>query len=408
MRFLLGCAALFAGCVERSPEPFSVDAAAPPADLLSTPLSAGQRFVVEVRGVLPGSSVTLVRGSAFGSGPCPPVLAGDCLDLLSPTVMSEQVADAGGVARFPARVPATAPAGARLVVQAVQRGVGVLSGARTFEVDVDPLLPLGDDFEDPASLGSWTVLSELEGSTPLHDRIEVDGVVPGALVIDANSHDDLSLPDGGTGPAWFEDRKGPLVFREVEGDFAARVEVQVGTTADLEAIPVGHYLAGGLLMRAPSEVGPGVLGQEGWMMFNVGQQQAGLAVELKTTFPDLDGDGGSDSTLFLEPVDSAHAELIACRRGSVFRFWSRLAGETGWYEEQPRDAILVFNGAWLTGPDYLATGFVRPDLPARLQIGVMANRYQDGGGPPVRVAAHRFDLWTPADWASCTLPPVGG
>lgn len=378
----------------------------PPGLLAVSPLASGERFVLEAHGLDAGAVVRWVRGSALGAGPCPAALGGDCLGLRDPVLLGAAQVGADGVARWQGRVPGGVPVGGRLVAQVVELGVGVRTAAQAFEVGADPLRVYSDGFDDSGSLASWSVLSEVEGTAPLHELIDLDQSVPGALVLDPNDHDDPSLPDGGTGPAWFEDRKGPLVYRELEGDFAVRVEVEIGTRDDLSVAPVGSYLAGGLLVRAPSSAPGGVRGQEAWLMYNLGMQAGFVATEVKTTWPDSDGDGGSESTLFLDPAASLRGELIVCRRGAAFRFWRRLPGEAGWREEQPSGATLIFNGAWLPGVDFLAEGFVRPDLPERVQVGVMANRYVDGGGSPVRVVARRFDVWTPRSWAACALPPL--
>lgn len=369
-------------------------ASAPPLPVRLSPLVAGRSFVAEVEGLAPGAPVWLARGTGPGAGPCPPALGGACVGLRAPAVMGGAVADADGVVMIRARAPAELPPGTGLWVQVLTPGQA--SAPARVEVQSVRWADLSTGFDAPEELDPWAVLSEVDGTATVHDRVEVDA---GALVIDPNDWLEPGLADGAQGPGWYQDRKGPFVFQEVEGDFVVRARVRVGTVADVDARPTGTFNAGGLVIRDPASSDPvrqPDLGDERWVMYNVGQQAGAPATELKTTFEDdIDADAESNSSIFLRPTPSLSGWLVACREGTRLRFWRRMEGEAAFTEEIPQAATLWSNNAGLSGPDFLAEGFDRPDLPDRVQVGLIANRWTDGPGAPVRVAVDEVWLGEP-------------
>lgn len=101
----------------------------------------GQTARWTVSGAAPGETINgLFSLAGTGNGPCPPVLGGQCLGILAPVVLFDtDTADATGVAELQINVPANAPVGADLSVQAVAiRGAGgvlsVATDALTFFV----------------------------------------------------------------------------------------------------------------------------------------------------------------------------------------------------------------------------------------------------------------------------------
>lgn len=375
---------------------------APPPDLEVSPVVAGRSVVVEAWGWPTAGTAYLMVGARAGRGPCTP--GGACLGVRAPVRLATGHADARGHLRLEGRAPATLPAALALQVAqldpAAPGGVSLLSTVVTVSTREDPLAWASDAFDGP--LVDWDLLSDLEGTPPLHDRVDVAG---GALVIDPNSYDDPALGDGGEGPAWFQDRKGPLALREVAGDFAARVHLRVGRRDDLSLPPVGSFEAAGFVLRDPASTAP--IGDERWLMYNLGWQAGAMAFELKTTFPDgPDPDAESQSTLMLDPVPTQAATLLVCRVGDRFRFWRRLDGEAGWTEQTPDPARVWYDGADLLGGDLAVDGFVRPDLPDTLQLGLMVGAWSSGGGPPVRGAFDELWVGTPRDEDDCTSAPV--
>jgi hypothetical protein len=172
---------------------------------------------------------------------------------------------------------------------------------------------------------------------------------------------------------WYSDNQGPFLYTEVTGDFVAEVDVRVGRRDDLSLAPRGSFASAGLLVRDPASA----TGQQRWVMYNVGHQGGGIAREAKTTRP---GNGGaSPSTLFLNTVIAGAGptgKLRVCRVGSTLRFFHQHPGESDWIEEHFDAAATQVQppGAGPTTPG-VAGGllrFERADLPATVQVGLMA------------------------------------
>ncbi len=111
-------------------------------------LAPGTAVEFRIAGLSAGESTTLVRGARVGPGACPAVLGGVCLDVTGvPVIVGSAVADANGVARLRVQVPAGAPNGLELGVQAVAvRGAGgvdsVTSNAVDAVVQSGPICPV--------------------------------------------------------------------------------------------------------------------------------------------------------------------------------------------------------------------------------------------------------------------------
>src|SRR5690606_32481675 len=83
------------------------------ADLIltQTALHRGQPATFTVEGAAVGDRIYFLYSfTGVGTGPCPPVLGGLCLDLLNPiTVFGTSIADSTGTARLTRTIPANAP-----------------------------------------------------------------------------------------------------------------------------------------------------------------------------------------------------------------------------------------------------------------------------------------------------------
>jgi hypothetical protein len=80
----------------------------------------------------------------------------------------------------------------------------------------DDLMPLGDEFEDPASISQWHRLNDVEGWNA--DQLEawdVDTTAPGAMHVMPHTS------------SWFMDLRGVLVFKEITGDFVTTMRLNV-------------------------------------------------------------------------------------------------------------------------------------------------------------------------------------
>ena len=198
-------------------------------------------------------------------------------------------------------------------------------------VDPGEVSALSDEFDDAASLASWSILNVVEGTASLYTRLDI---ASGRATI-------VPIQSG-----WFGDGKGPFVYKHVTGNFVMQAHVTARNTSNAQNPPSRQYNSAGLLVRDPASVS----GSENWLMYNVGFQETFVGTEGKTTVD-------STSQLFLTP-GAKSGRLVICRLGSAFSMWRRLDGENTWQETDHFD---------------------RPDLPARLQVGIIANGYE---GPP--------------------------
>ena len=213
----------------------------------------------------------------------------------------------------------------------------------------------------------------------------------------------LTFSDGGNGPGWFLDRKGPFIYKEVTGNFAIVVQMRIGTADNIDAVPTGEFNSAGIVARDPSSydpANPDAIGNERWLMYNIGYQAGGaLQSETKTTFA---GNNGSQSALFLTDISSNEGRLIMCRLGDTFHFFRNLDGDgETWTKEVQTDANLFFSNVDLQGPDY-AGGFTRSDIGETVQLGLMANRWRSYGGSGVRVEFDYARFATPNSLEDCT------
>jgi hypothetical protein len=120
--------------------PWFLGAAGPVLD--QTDLVRGRPANFRVRGAAPGERVHYLYSlSGTGAGPCPGVLGGLCLDLLSPVVlMGDATANGIGTAVFSRTVPSGAPLVSLHTQAVMKRGAGGANSVKTNTVSA-PILP---------------------------------------------------------------------------------------------------------------------------------------------------------------------------------------------------------------------------------------------------------------------------
>jgi Fibronectin type III domain len=101
--------------------------------LTQDPLTQGRPSQFRVTGAHPGEVVSFLSSTVGeGDGPCSPQLGGVCVDLLTPSVFGEATADALGTATLTRTIPADAPIGRAIAIQAViRRGPGGATSVKT-------------------------------------------------------------------------------------------------------------------------------------------------------------------------------------------------------------------------------------------------------------------------------------
>ena len=157
----------------------------------------------------------------------------------------------------------------------------------------------------------------------------------------------------GAAATWFNNDEGPLVYREVTGDFTATCVIRCVDPNNPSQDPPGNYRLAGLLARDPTTTS----GNRNSVHVAVGAGAGGapVAAEDKTTT-------ASNSSFLLYPITRAEGELRITRQGSLMSLYYRPLGSVAWQLLRAHD---------------------HPEFPARLQVGPMA--YSNSN--PVRIRA---------------------
>lgn len=232
-----------------------------------------------------------------------------------------------------------------------------LESRRYMDANDDDLALLSDEFDDPATLVDWSEVNAVEGWGPAGAQLnlwEIDASGSGAMVLQPHT------------VVWYEDWRGPLVFKEITGDFVITTRMQIDDRDDVGASDAddvpgdAQFSLGGLMIRAPRPIENGAAdwlpgsrtdaGQVGEnyvflsMGYATGDNQ--FSFEVKTT-------RNSVSTLELTPLGDSpnEVELRIARIGTSVIAMHRLAGQTDWTVHRR---------------------YSRPDMPQTLQVGMVS------------------------------------
>lgn len=325
-------------------------------DVISQSPAAGTVVIV-------GTEVDLV----VSSGPPPLVVVPD---VSGQTQAEAEAALAGAnlvVGTITDQNDDTIPAGS-IVSQTPAGGASVAEGS---SVDlVRSIGPLTDTFSDEFSsdtLAEWQLRHVAEGGAPQYTLLDVDQSTAGALTIVPTQT-----------PGWFGDGDGPLVFKELAGNFAVHTRVTADSVSSPGQPPASDFNSAGLMARNAA----GASGPENYVMLNVGRQDnrvtGGVGSETKSTVD-------SASSLFIDAGSNA-GSLILCRVGNVMHSFRWLTSDGGWV---------------------LLRSETRADLPATLQVGMVANAF---AAPADLRAEFEFIRLLPApnDVSGCTAGVTGG
>lgn len=209
---------------------------------------------------------------------------------------------------------------------------------------------------------------------------------------DKTKHEPLSIENGrlkvigdGEGIGWFSDSQGPLLYKNITGNFVIETEVSIHRKDGKEGLPEGNFSSAGLLIRAPG----GSLGEESWLMYNIGFQNRFYGRELKVTRPMnipkednpmYDFGMHSLSTLYLLSEESTKAmKLRVARIGDEVR--SYYYSNDQWNEQKPQQGMEVFGNGINQPVSEFGNGHFRPNkmnLPDTVQAGIIVNPGIDG------------------------------
>ena len=221
--------------------------------------------------------------------------------------------------------------------------IGLLAGSLTLlsmpaTSRANDLALLSDEFDDAATLANWTRVNEEEGW--MADDLEV-------FDINATTPGRMTMMPYTT--SWFEDYRGPLVFKEVTGDFVITTDVEVSARDGASVPGIGtEYSLAGIMIRTPRDITPQTWTPDGenYIFLSLGYgnaQPPDYQFEVKTT-----EDG--DSTLILAPAPANQAAIQVARLGTSVIVLRREPGQ----------------------PWVIHNRYERADMPETLQVGLVS------------------------------------
>ncbi|MGH7461276.1 MAG: nuclear transport factor 2 family protein, partial [Longimicrobiales bacterium] len=201
----------------------------------------------------------------------------------------------------------------------------------------DDLSSLSDEFDNAARRGEWTQHHEVEGWSNKLRRSEIGA--SGTLVLEPHTS------------IWYFDYTGPFQYKEIEGDFMVTTRLRVtGTSADY---PQSVFSMAGLMVRRPRPDVP-FTSDDKWPK----DRENYIFVITGTT-------------------DSAGVAILetksAVRSSPLVKHYP--LAQKGWLELRivrlSRSLIVLYRpdgGDWI-----VHERFYRPDLPAKVQVGMVAS-----------------------------------
>jgi len=197
----------------------------------------------------------------------------------------------------------------------------------------DDLAALSDEFDSADTMRLWLSINNVERSSAEQlAHADIGETRPGWMTL---------VPHA---VVWYQDWRGPLVFKRVSGDYMVTTHLYV-TGRDGRSAPRSQFSLGGILSRAPRQVTPQTwrAGQENYLFLSLGATQSPgqYTWEVKTTV-------NSNSQLNIEPAAGNEGYIRVVRVGSSF-IMLRRDGEDPWRVHRR---------------------YRRDDLPADLQVGM--------------------------------------
>lgn len=171
------------------------------------------------------------------------------------------------------------------------------------------ILELSDEFENTSTINDWQRIHAVEGWNA--DQLitwDINTTRAGRMVIEPYTC------------VWFDDYRGPLIFKEVSGDFAITVEIHVNdrNPSDNNDIPESSFSLAGIMIRTPRAILIPATdwqpGGENYVFLSLGNGDAlgsapSFQFEVKTTM-------NSNSTLILQNTSTGTAKIQIVRIGS--------------------------------------------------------------------------------------------
>ena len=178
---------------------------------------------------------------------------------------------------------------------------------------------LSDDFEDGSLDPAWTVFRD--SIVDIEESAGALGLTPSQMQL------------------WFNQLQASFVYKNVSGNFKVTATVRPRQASAPTVSPSGTFEMGGLMARKAVAEGAG--SEEDYVFVTVGYDGTEMVVETKGTNDGL-------SLFTTTGWGAMDAELRLCRVGDQFWLYKRPEGQPAWIQ---------------------ATTYVRPDMPATIQLG---------------------------------------
>lgn len=200
---------------------------------------------------------------------------------------------------------------------------------------------LNDEFISN-SLGDYQRVEVAEGwGNNQLEVLDINGTRPGWLTMVPYTN------------AWYEDYRGPLVFKEVTGDFAVTTSVEA-TGRSGSGAPNRLYSLAGIMIRAPRAITPAtwVAGQEKYSFLSIGSANNPGIFQYEVKSTSNEDELPEYSRLDIQNTDCGCGQSII-QTARIGQYVIQIA-------KTP------------TGPWRVINRYRRPDLPATLQVGLVA------------------------------------
>src|SRR5262245_32715865 len=94
----------------------------------------------------------------------------------------------------------------------------------------DDLMPLSDEFDEPATMARWRNINDTEGWNANQLEVwDIDTSRPGHMRMVPHTS------------GWYGEYRGVLVYKEIEGNFIVTLRMRVGGRANVENPPNQQY-----------------------------------------------------------------------------------------------------------------------------------------------------------------------
>lgn len=203
---------------------------------------------------------------------------------------------------------------------------------------------LNDEFNNAGTLSNWQNTNIVEGWNA--EQLEV---------FDINTTEPGNLHMMPYTCGWYNEWRGPLLFKLVTGDFVFTTNVSI-SNRQLTGLPASLYSLAGLMIRTPLNYPNGAYGPGGWaanqqdyVFLSIGFGDYGAPCQPNTNGPhfEVKTTDNSNSTLCVSPISSTEAQIRLARIGAAILILYRLPGQN-----------------WVVHQRYN-----RPDFPQTVQVG---------------------------------------